>query len=319
MSVARLQAALIERGYGERVRADEPLAPYTTYRIGGPADLLLTVRQQEELLEVLDLAEACQVPTLILGGGSNILVADAGVRGFVVINGCRAYRCEESDVIAESGVMLRKLAAWTVSQGLEGLHWAVGVPGTLGGAVVGNAGAYGGAIADNLAWARLRRPDGTVERVDAAQLDYGYRISALKREPRDGPRSVVLEASFRLEPGQRDVLDAVVASITERRLTNTPQGCCAGSIFKRTLQYPAGYLIDQAGLKGLRVGGAEVSPKHANFLMNVADASARDVKQLIEVVQRRVWERFAQRLEPEIEFIGAWDDAPAPPGSVAEA
>jgi UDP-N-acetylmuramate dehydrogenase len=198
------------------------------------------------------------------------------------------------------------LARWSVEHEWMGLEWAVGVPGTLGGAVVGNAGAYGGSMSDIVRWATLLRPDGTVERVDVEALEYSYRTSALKRESHEGRRTVVLEVGMQLTPGDAEALRATVERITEQRKMRTPEGCCAGSIFKRTLQYPAGFLIEQAGLKGYRVGGAEVSPKHANFLMNVDGATATDVKTLIEHVQARVLDAFGQKLDPEIEFVGEW-------------
>lgn len=160
-------------------------------------------------------------------------------------------------------------------------------------------------MADNLLWARLLQPDGTVEQVPVEELRYGYRTSALKRLG-DGKRPVVLEAALQLAPGDTDQLAQRVAQIAEQRRLRTPSGASAGSIFKRTLQYPAGFLIDQAGLKGLRIGDAQVSEQHANFLINLGHASAAEIKALMDKVQREVWTVFAQRLEPEIELVGEW-------------
>ncbi|MGI5915044.1 MAG: UDP-N-acetylmuramate dehydrogenase [Anaerolineae bacterium] len=303
----RLTRALYERGYEQRLRVNEPLARYTSFAIGGPADLLIVANRLEELQELINLAAAKDVPVTMLGSGTNVLVADAGIRGLVVINNCQAHTINDAGMLtAQSGCLLRELARWTVEQSWKGLEWAVGVPGTLGGAVVGNAGAYGGSMSDIVRRVKLLRPDGSVAWSDASVMEYAYRTSALKRQPHNGRRAMVLEVDMQLSPGDPQELRAVVERITEQRQMRTPEGCCAGSIFKRTMQYPAGFLIEQAGLKGYRVGGAEVSPKHANFLMNTDGATAADVKALIEHIQARVLEAFGQLLEPEIEFVGEW-------------
>jgi UDP-N-acetylmuramate dehydrogenase len=303
----QLHADLIARGYGERVLVNEPLAQHTSFAIGGPADLLIIVRQLDELRTILRLAWAAQVPTLLLGCGTNILVADAGVRGLVIVNKCCGFALDADGLlVTQSGMSLRKLAAWTVEQHWAGLEWAVGIPGTVGGAVVGNAGAYGGCMADSVQWVTCLWPDGREEKCDKQGLAYGYRTSALKRESRPDRRPVVLEAALQLHPGKAEELAQTVESITAQRKARTPDGCCAGSVFKRTAQYPAGFLIEQVGLKGRRLGGAQVSEKHANFVMNTGGATAVEVKALIELLQREVWSAFAQRLEPEIEFVGEW-------------
>mgnify|MGYP005847114787 FL=1 len=289
----------------------EPLAHYTSFRIGGAADLLVIVHELDELVECLGLARAADVPVLVIGKGSNILVADAGVRGLVLVNRCDRFTIDDSGLLrAASGALLRDLAYWTVEHGWAGLEWAEGIPGTLGGAVVGNAGAYGGCMADIVVWVRLLRPNGDIARLPVEALEYGYRTSALKREcPLQ--RSIVLEVGLQLVPGKVEVLRERVAEIAAQRRERTPMGASAGSIFKRTLQYPAGFLIDRAGLKGCRIGDAEVSAKHANFLMNRGHATAAEVRALVEKVQREVWAVFAQRLEPEIEFVGEWPQGDA--------
>lgn len=299
--------AMEARGDGGRLVHDEPMSRHTSFGIGGPADLLLVAQGIDELVAWVGLARAHGVPLTVLGQGTNVLVADAGVRGLVIVNACRGYRVDAAGVLTvEAGALLREVARRTVAENWRGLEWAVGIPGTVGGAVVGNAGAYGGSMSDVVRWVRLLRPDGAVEQMPAGVLDYGYRLSALKREPREGPRTVVLEAGLQLASGDAEELAAIVARITAQRKERTPEGCCAGSIFKRTMQYPAGFLIEQAGLKGHRVGGAEVSPKHANFVMNTGNATAADVRTLIELIQREVWAALGQRLEPEIEYLGAW-------------
>ncbi|NLG48614.1 MAG: UDP-N-acetylmuramate dehydrogenase [Chloroflexi bacterium] len=298
---------LIEKGYGERLLTNEPLARHTSFAIGGPSDLFISVRTKAEFVEVAQMAWGRNVPVLLLGGGTNVLVADAGLRGITIVNECRGYRLgEDGLLLAESGVWLAEVARWTVQQGWAGLEWAVGIPGTLGGAVVGNAGAYGGCMADVVRRVTLLQPNRDPEEMDAEQLDYSYRMSALKQENWRARRRIVLEAAIQLTPGDPEELARKTENVSTQRRLRTPVGCCAGSIFKRTMQYPAGFLIEQAGLKGRRIGGAEVSPKHANFLMNTGGATAADVKALIDLVQKTVWASFAQRLEPEIELVGEW-------------
>ena len=209
-------------------------------------------------------------------------------------------------MLSESGARLADLARSAVRRGWAGLEWAVGVPGTLGGAVIGNAGAYGGCMADVVCWVEVMKPDGTNTQIEASALAYRYRTSALKQESWSTSRPVVLAAALQLRRSSQDDLARTVAGITRQRDERTPSGNCAGSMFKRTLQYPAGFLIDHVGLKGQRIGGAQVSPKHANFIMNTGGATATDVRRLINRVQDEVWAAFAQRLEPEIEFIGDW-------------
>lgn len=253
------------------------------------------------------MARSEEVPCLVLGGGTNVLVADAGIRGLVILNRCVRHALGDSGrLTAESGASFRELAQETVALGWAGLEWAVGIPGTVGGAIVGNAGAYGGYVDEALLEAELLKPNGRVERVTGDVLEYGYRTSALKREDPRGPRTIVLSAVFQLEPGDASQLQERARQVNEQRWARTPAGACAGSMFKRTQHYPAGFLIEQAGLKGYTVGGAQVSPKHANFFMNLGDATAADIAELIDTVQERVWRDFAQRLEPEVQFIGDW-------------
>lgn len=299
---------LVERGYGERLCTDEPLSAYTSLRIGGPADLLIVARELAELGELVRMAQARGVPSLVIGGGTNILVADAGVRGLVIVNACRGHSIDGQGLLtAQSGALLSKLSRWTVSQGWKGLEWAAGIPGTVGGAVVGNAGAYGGCMAANLRWVALLQPDGSAERVGVDALGYGYRTSVLRGEPqRDRTPVVVLEAALQLTQASVEELTRVVEKITVDRKMRTPEGQSVGSTFRRTPQYPAGFLIEQAGLKGRRIGGAVVSEKHANYLMNAGGATADEMRALVELVQKEVWDEFAQALEPEIEFVGEW-------------
>jgi UDP-N-acetylmuramate dehydrogenase len=291
--------------FGARLQRNEPMSRHTSYGIGGPADLYVEARAPEELVELADCARAHSLAVLWLGSGTNVLVADAGVRGLVVTNSCQGMTVsDEGLVVAQSGTLLRELAQWAVRLGWAGLEWAVGIPGTVGGAVVGNAGAYGGCMADAVAWATVLE-DGAQRQLTAAELGYSYRTSALKRESQPR-RRMVLAAALQLRRGDPAELAQVAERNNAQRVARTPQGPSAGSVFKRTLQYPAGFLVEQAGLKGQRLGGAEISAQHANYILNLGGASAADVRALIELAQERVWANFALRLEPEIEFVGEW-------------
>ena len=311
-----LIAALGVRGYGEFLRRDEPLAGHTSYCIGGPADLLATAHSQEQIKQLVGLARQNKVPVLVLGGATNVLVADAGVRGVAILNRNVGYQVDDSSglVAVQSGTPLRDLAKWAVGAGWAGLAWAVGIPGSIGGAIVGNAGAYGGCMADVVSSVKVLCADGLLQHLGLDDLRYGYRTSFLKYyEPR-AERPIVLEATLQLKPGDAKELAQLARRYNDQRRHRTPVGYCAGSVFKRTLQFPAGFLIDQAGLKGYRHGGALVSPLHANFIMNSGNATAEDVKALIEHVQSVVWEQFAQRLESEIDLVGAWQSEASPTG-----
>ena len=299
--------------FGPAVRFDVGLAPYTSSRIGGPADALLMVEDGEALADRVAWLWEHEYPFRILGGGSNVLVADSGVRGVVVLNRARRVIVEATSASpwarAASGASLGSLARRTVAAGLEGLEWAVGIPGTVGGAVVGNAGAFGSEIADVLdAVTLLSLESGgkaVVNTILGEELALGYRSSAIKREEM---RAVVLEVTFDLmrtpDPAE---LREWVSEIQARRRATQPPGASLGSMFKNPPGDYAGRLIDAAGLKGVRRGDAEVSPLHANFFLNRGKARAYDVWSLMIHVRRQVYEQFGVLLMPEIELIGAWD------------
>jgi len=299
----------LAQALGTRARRNEPLAPYTSMRVGGPADLLVVCRTAEEIAEIVGLARAHGVPWRVLGGGCNVLVADGGVRGLVVINRAdRVHIGEDGVVWAESGASMAALARETVRRGLAGLEWAAGLPGTVGGAVVGNAGAFGGDIASCLRSATVLEADGTVVERGAGWFEFGYRGSRLKGTERRRERGgeVVLATTFRLCPGSPEELKARLAEVLEWRRTHHPAGATMGSTFKNPPGRHAGRLIEHAGLKGYQVGGVKVSERHANFLINTGGATATDVWTLIRHVQAEVERRLGVRLEPEIELVGEW-------------
>ncbi len=291
---------------GERARLNEPLAPYTSMRVGGPADLLVVCRTTDEVVAAVEAARAAGAPWVVLGGGCNVLVADAGVRGLVVI--CQADRTRigtDGVVWAEAGASMAALARQTVERGLAGLEWAAGLPGTVGGAVVGNAGAFGGDVAAVLRGITLLEVNGSVAERPAEWLEFAYRESRIKRLP-PGGRPVVLAATFQLSPGDPAALAARMEEILTWRRTKHPAGATMGSTFRNPPGEHAGRLIEAAGLKGYRIGGAVVSEKHANFLLNTGSATASDVLALIRHIQGEVERRFGVRLELEVELLGEW-------------
>lgn len=296
-----------------RAKRNEPLARYTTARIGGPADLLIEARSSEELVAIVQRADELGLPCIVLGGGANILVSDLGVRGLVVLNRSREVtfdvRSTSARVEADSGVLLTALARDCIERGLAGMEWAINVPGTVGGAVVGNAGAYGTDIASNLYLVRVLRRDGVVEYWTPRQLQLGYRTSALKRyAPTD--RAVVLSASFDLKLDYRANIERRANEFIARRKATQPPGASIGSMFKNPPNDYAGRLIEACGLKGRQIGGAMISDKHANFFVNVTgDAKASDVKALIDLAHQAVLDRFGIDLELEVELIGDWPSA----------
>jgi UDP-N-acetylmuramate dehydrogenase len=284
-------------------------------RIGGPADLLLVCESADEVVRAVKLARQHGVDILLLGGGCNVLVSDSGVRGLVIVNASRMARVtfgapahspgQSSEgagcVQAEAGAPLAVLARETVKRGLAGLEWAAGLPGTVGGAVIGNAGAFGGDIAGVLSSATILEPDGDVIERPNAYFEFTYRGSRLKQSDN---QTLVLAATFTLKLGDQEELTSKAEEYLTWRKTRHPSGATMGSTFKNPPGYHAGRLIEHAGLLGYRVGGAQVSEKHGNFLINTGDATADDVLTLIKRVQEVVRRRFGVTLELEIELLG---------------
>lgn len=297
--------------FGSQFRTMQPLAKHTTARVGGSAELFLVVESAEELQIAVEMAYDLGLPYFILGGGSNILVADDGISGLVIQNRARAVHFRSTGVsvicTAESGVNFSMLARQCIAKGLGGLEWAVGIPGTVGGAVVGNAGAFGSDMAANLIAAIVWAPDDGVQTLTRSEMRYAYRSSVLKQEARQpGPRRVVLTAELELKPEPVDVLTARADAFNTRRRQTQPPGASMGSMFKNPEHYFAGYLIDAAGLKGFRIGGAQISTLHANFFINDQDATAEDIRELLAEAWNSVRDQFGVELEPEVELVGDW-------------
>jgi UDP-N-acetylmuramate dehydrogenase len=316
-TVDRLARALQHALRSAAVQTNQPLARYTALRIGGPADLLVKAENIEMLRQAVTLAWQEDVASCVLGGGSNVLVSDAGVRGLVVLNrarattfpsaGARGGSRERASVQAESGASFSTVARQSVAHGLAGLEWATGIPGTVGGAVVGNAGAWGGDVASTLIRATVLEADGSVVEWLAERFQYAYRTSILKQSHGKGARhAVVLGAEFTLREADREVLETRVAEITARRKASQPPGATCGSVFKNPEGDYAGRLIEAAGLKGRRQGAAEISTVHANFFVNHGGAMASDLKALIDLARETVQASFGVTLELEIELLGDW-------------
>jgi UDP-N-acetylmuramate dehydrogenase len=286
---------------GAAVRRDAPLGPLTTYRVGGPAALLVTAEAEDDLDPVAAAVEASGLPVLVIGKGSNLLVADAGFRGIAVVlgDGLAAVDVEGTRVRAGGAAALPVVARRTVAAGLTGFEWAVGVPGSIGGAVRMNAGGHGSDMAAVLEGVRvvdLRK--GHHRDVPAAALDLAYRHSNV------AAHHVVVAATLALAPGERTAGEAAIAEIVRWRREHQPGGQNAGSVFTNPPGDSAGRLVDAAGCKGLRVGTAVVSAKHANFFIAGDGGSADDVYALMLEVQRRVATAFGVVLEPETRLVG---------------
>lgn len=286
----------------DRVLVDEPMKRHTTFRIGGPADFFLLPSTVDEVRGILEICREEELPYFILGNGSNLLVSDKGYRGVII----QLYRnfsnisVEGNEICASSGALLSQIAAAARNASLTGFEFAGGIPGTLGGAVFMNAGAYGGELKDVLKEAVVMTEQGEILTLPVEKLDMGYRTSRIKKAG-----YLVLEARLVLEQGDMDKIRDITKDLTEKRVSKQPlKYPSAGSTFKRPEGYFAGKLIMDAGLRGYQVGDAQVSEKHCGFVINKGNATAADVLTLIENVREKVQEQFGVTLEPEVKFLG---------------
>lgn len=285
-----------------RVLVDEPMKRHTTFRIGGPADFFLLPSTVDEVRGILEICREEELPYFILGNGSNLLVSDKGYRGVII----QLYRnfsnisVEGNEICASSGALLSQIAAAARNASLTGFEFAGGIPGTLGGAVFMNAGAYGGELKDVLKEAVVMTEQGEILTLPVEKLDMGYRTSRIRKAG-----YLVLEARLVLEQGDMDKIRDITKDLTEKRVSKQPlEYPSAGSTFKRPEGYFAGKLIMDAGLRGYQVGDAQVSEKHCGFVINKGNATAADVLTLIENVREKVQEQFGVTLEPEVKFLG---------------
>lgn len=309
---------------GLDLRRNVPLATLTTMKVGGPAEYFITLTTTDHMVRVVRWAHSQGLPYFVMGGGSNILVSDNGIAGLVIHNRCRTVRIDAAPccvwplderpyLFAESGAPMAGAARTAVNAGLAGLEWAISVPGTIGGAVVGNAGAHGGEVKDTLEYGYLIDEAAEVREFKAAEMEYAYRDSTLKRKKplQAAFKPVVLSVNFRLVEGDVASIRTLAERYLDHRRRTQPVEPSLGSTFVNPPGDFAGRLIEAAGLKGAREGGVEVSARHANFLINaggVGAATAQDVVTLMRRIQQTVAEREGVHLELEVQFAGMWDE-----------
>lgn len=286
----------------EQFFVNEPMSRHTTFNIGGPADYLLFPSDMEQLSKIFVLLKNYDIPHTILGNGSNVLVLDKGIRGAVIkMHAPMSYkRCEGNRIVAGAGAYLKHVSKFAADNGLTGMEFACGIPGSLGGAVFMNAGAYDGEMAGIVARVKTVTHNGKILTYEKDELDFGYRHSVFQHNGQ-----AICEITLELAAGDRDAIQAKIDDFTQRRESKQPlEMPSAGSTFKRPQGYFAGTLIDETGLKGLQVGGAQISTKHAGFVVNSGNATAADVLNLIKEVQERVYAKNGVRLFPEVRIIG---------------
>jgi UDP-N-acetylmuramate dehydrogenase len=291
----------LTRILGPRAMTNTSLATYAGVGVGGPADVLYLARSRDELLGAVTQAHSLGIRWRVFGGLTNVLVPDSGLRGLVILNYMRGYTfTEDFKFAAESGVNVVKVAREAVQKGIGGLTWAVGLPGTMGGAVVNNAGAFGGAISNRLTHAEVYIPGDGVRIVDNSWFEFEYRYSKLKTH---ASKALVIESHFQLKQRNQHILIKKAEEYTQRRRNTQPAGKTLGSTFKNPEGDFAGRLIEAAGLKGTRSGGFVISDKHANFFINTGEGKAADYRALVQLAQDEVSRQFGLQLEPEIEIL----------------
>lgn len=286
----------------ERVLKDEPMKKHTTFRVGGNADFFVMPRTIGEIKQIVALCREENLPYYIVGNGSNLLVGDKGYRGVIIqiYKEMSEMRVDGEKIIAQAGALLSKVGKFALEEGLTGFEFAAGIPGTIGGAVVMNAGAYGGEMKDILLNVTVLTRDGELLKLSNEELKLGYRTSVIAEK-----EYIVLEAEYQLQYGERADICAKMNELKQQRVTKQPlEYPSAGSTFKRPTGYFAGKLIQDAGLRGFQVGGAQVSEKHCGFVINNNQATAADIVKLMNQISDKVFEDFGVRLEPEVKHLG---------------
>ena len=297
----------LRASFGDRMQENVPLSSYTAARIGGPADVLVFVHKADELVQAAEKLWEMDMPFILLGGGSNVLVSDRGVRGVVIINRARLVKfksqAELPTVQAETGVTPNDIAQRAARLGLAGFEWVAAIPGSLGGAIYGNAGAFGGEMAGNLISVELYHRQLGRQTWPVSKLEYGYRTSLLKREH---PPMLLLSAELTLKHGNQAEIQSKMEQFSSQRRATQPPGASMGSMFKNPAGDKAGRLLEAAGLKGKSIGNASISSQHANFFINNGQTRAEDMRALIELAQETVLKQSGIKLELEVELIGEW-------------
>lgn len=286
----------------ERALVDEPMKQHTTFRVGGNADYFVMPQSAEEVKNIVTLCKEADMPYYILGNGSNLLVGDKGYRGVIIqiYKEMNHIRIDGDKVIAQAGALLSRVGTATLEAELTGFEFAAGIPGTVGGAVFMNAGAYGGEMKDIIANATVLTQDGDIVTINKEDLELGYRTSVIAKKG-----YVVLEAEYQLQKGDKEAIRARMDELKVQRVTKQPlEYPSAGSTFKRPEGYFAGKLIQDAGLRGFQVGGAQVSEKHCGFVINKDQATAADIQELMRQVSDKVMQEFGVKLEPEVKTLG---------------
>lgn len=286
----------------KHVWTEEPMKNHTTFRVGGPARYLVEPKNAEELTKVIKACDEAGMPYTIVGNGSNLLVSDTGYDGVVIhlFKNMSCIRICGTSMILEAGVLLVRAASIACKEGLTGLEFASGIPGTVGGALVMNAGAYGGEMKDVVKQVKVLAKDGTLREYTGEEMEFGYRRSRIAKEG-----SIVLEAELMLRQGETEKIRARMDELKEQRISKQPlEYASAGSTFKRPEGHFAGKLIQDAGLRGFRIGDAQVSEKHCGFIINRGNATASQIAELIREVQKRVYEQSGIRLQTEVKFLG---------------
>lgn len=286
----------------ERILTEEPMKKHTTFRVGGNADYFVMPKNAKEIKEIVRICQNAGMPYYVLGNGSNLLVGDKGYRGVMlqIYKQMNGIWIEEDRVKAQAGALLARVGSMALEAELTGFEFAAGIPGTVGGAVAMNAGAYGGEMKDIIVSATVLTPEGEIVTFNKEELELGYRTSVVAKKG-----YIVLEAEYQLQRGSREQIRARMDELKTQRVTKQPlEYPSAGSTFKRPEGYFAGKLIQDAGLRGFQVGGAQVSEKHCGFVINKEQATAADIKNLMEQVSEQVLQKFGVKLEPEVKILG---------------
>ena len=285
------------------IRENVRLAPYTTFNIGGEAKYFLEVEEREQLIEAIEVSKENNIPFFILGKGSNLLISDEGFNGLVIKVNFKKINVEGERVVCGAGVLLNKLVKRLTEESLLDLEWAIGIPGTVGGAIRGNAGAFGGSMIDNILEVEVLRlnPEIEIRKYNKEELKVDYRDSIFKKEK----NVVIISASFNFKKGNKEEIEKKVSEYLNYRKEKHPVSFpSAGSIFKNPQDKSAGELIEKCGLKGKKIGGAKISEKHSNFIINIGNAEAKDVLDLISLAKKEVKDKLGIELEEEIELVG---------------
>lgn len=286
----------------EDIKIDEPMKKHISFRVGGPADILVKPRTEDQIKNVINLLKKEEVPYLVIGNGSNLLIKDGGIRGVVVeiSDNFNKFEIDGNIVNAQSGVLLAVLGKAILGAELKGFEFAAGIPGTLGGALTMNAGAYGGEMKDIVKSVKVMDEEGNIKELTNEQMEFGYRKSTVIKN-----NYIVLSAKIKLEDGNYDEIKELMADLAQRRVKNQPLNLpSAGSTFKRPEGHFAGKLIDDAGLRGLTLRGAQVSEKHCGFVVNMGEAKAKDLLDLMYIVKSTVYNKFGINLEEEVKILG---------------